>query len=365
MIRGLYIHIPFCSIKCPYCDFTSIVLQNKEVHKRYIEALKKELLMYREETFDIETVYFGGGTPSLLEPELIAEFIHFLEENIQLSENLEITVEINPNTYRTDEFFLLREHSVNRVSIGAQSFLEKNLSVLGRDHKPEDILETVYSAKKAGIENINLDMIYGIQGQSLEDLKQDIKIYTSLPVTHISAYMLTAYEGTPLGQMVKYGTFQLPEEESIEQMYLTINREFEKKGFHRYEISNWAKENFICRHNYFYWNHTEFLGIGVSAWSFVKNVRFGNTKNLENYLKRIEKGEKPVLFKEYLTQFDIKKEKVVLGLRTKEGVEEQLIENKEKLKILLDENFLKKEGSKISLTEKGCLVSNYIINELI
>ncbi len=365
MIKGLYIHIPFCNIKCPYCDFMSVVLENKKIYREYIEILKKELSFYKNEEFSLETIYFGGGTPSILKPELIGNLILLIKENIKTSDSLEITIEVNPDTYKYDEFCQIKEYGINRVSIGAQSFLEKNLKSLGRNHLPEDTLKTIEAAKKAGIENISLDMIYGIYGQTIKDIEKDIEIYTSLPIKHISAYMLTAYEGTPLGSLVKSGEYTLPEEEIVLEMFKLINETFEKKGFKRYEISNWAKEGYRCKHNYFYWNHTEFLGIGVSAWSFVKNKRFGNTKNLDEYIKRVKEGKKPVLFQENLSQEDIQKEKIILGLRTVEGVDKDLIKNKEKLNILLEEGFLEKKGRKISLSEKGVLVSNYVINMLI
>ncbi len=364
MIKGLYVHVPFCNIKCPYCDFTSIVIDDRDIYKKYVETLKKELSFYSGEDFSLETIYFGGGTPSVLEPELIGDLISFVKENIKTEKELEITVEINPKTYRYEDFFKLKEYGVNRISIGAQSFLEKNLKILGRNHLSEDTVKTVEDAKKAGIENINLDLIYGIQGQTLEELEQDIDRYLSLPITHISAYMLTAYEGTPLGQQVKKGEFFLPEENLLEEMYFLLNKRFSEKGFFRYEISNWAKKGYQCKHNLFYWNHTYFLGIGVSAWSFVRNKRFGNTKNLDDYMKKIREGKKPVLFVDKLSTEDIKREKVILGLRTVEGVEENLVKNKEKIDFLIEEGYLRRKGRKISLTEKGCLVSNYIINML-
>ncbi len=365
MIRGLYIHIPFCSIKCPYCDFTSITLLDEDIHRKYFQLLKKELLLYKDEDFSFETVYFGGGTPSVVDTELIRDFLDFIKENLPVSKDMEITIEVNPNTYRYREFLAIKEAGINRVSFGVQSFLEKNLKILGRDHTPEDSYIAIYDAKKAGFENISLDMIYGIYRQTLKDLEKDLKIYTSLPVKHISAYMLTAYEGTPLGQLVKDGKYSLPEEELVEDMFFLINETLGTKGFKRYEISNWAKEGFICKHNYFYWNHTPFLGIGVSAWSFIKEKRFGNTKNLQEYMKKLEEEKKPVLFEEKLSKEDIQKEKVILGLRTTEGIDEKYIRNKEVLNELLKEGFLKKTGKKISLSNRGILVANYIINKLI
>ena len=365
MIKGLYIHIPFCSEKCPYCDFMSVSIQGADIYRRYIEALKKEILLYKNEDFYLESVYFGGGTPSLLPPELLGEVILFIKRHIPCSKNMEITVEVNPETYRYPHFLKIKEYGVNRISIGAQTFNSRLLKILGRHHTPEDTFKTVEGALKAGIQNINLDMIYGIYTQTLKDLEEDLKTFVSLPVKHISGYMLTAYEGTPLGSMVKSGSFKLPDETTVEKMFFLINDTLEENGFKRYEISNWAKEGFLCRHNYFYWNHTDFLGIGVSAWSFVNKRRFGNVSNLDVYLEKVFKNQKPIFFEEKLSEEDIFKEKVILGLRTTEGVDETFIKNKENLKKLIDEGFLKKKKGKVSLSEKGVLISNYIINMLI
>ncbi len=331
-----------------------------------MEALKKEILLYSDFSIKLETLYFGGGTPTVLNPEVLGEIISFLKDNFYTEKEMEITVEANPNTYRFEDFSILKAYGVNRLSIGAQSFINKNLKSLGRDHSPEDTYECLEDSLKAGIDNINIDLIFGIEGQTLKDLQKDIDIYTSLPVKHISAYMLTAYEETPLGQKVKSGLYSLPDENMLEEMYIAINEGFRKKGFKRYEISNWSKNGFQCKHNLFYWKHVEFLGFGISAWSFVKNERFGNTPNLSGYFKKLEKGEKPIFFREKLSQEELNREKIILGLRLEEGVEINLVKGKEKeIHFLLEGGFIRINKDKISLTEKGVLVSNYVINKLI
>ena len=366
MIRGLYIHIPFCSIKCPYCDFTSINLYDENIFKRYIEILKKELLLYKDENFNLETVYLGGGTPSILKTDYLEEIINFIKDNFKIIKNPEITVEINPKTYRYRDFLHLKEFGVNRISIGSQSFLIKNLKLLGRDHLPEDTLKTVEEALKAGIKNINLDLIYGIEGQTLKDLEKDLEIYTSLNITHISAYMLTPYSDTPLGKLVEKGEFKLPDDRELENMYMLLTDFLNKKGFLQYEISNWAKEGYQCKHNLFYWENVNFLGIGVSAWSYIRNVRFGNTKNLFEYMKKVEMGIKPVLFKEVLKEEDIFKEKIVLGLRLSKGIDKNLIKNKQNLiEEFKNENLIREKDNRLQLTSKGFLLSNYIISKLL
>ncbi|RUM61718.1 MAG: coproporphyrinogen III oxidase family protein [Persephonella sp.] len=366
MVKGLYIHIPFCNIKCPYCDFTSITINNEEIYKKYIETLKKELLFYKNENINFETIYFGGGTPSILNPKYIIDIINFIKKNFKIVKNPEITVEVNPKTYRFEDFSILKEFGINRVSIGVQSFLVKNLKMLGRNHTPEDCLKTVEDCLKAGIENINLDLIFGIQNQTLEDLEEDLKIYTSLDIKHISAYMLTPYEETPLGQLVKNGYFNLPSDEEIEDMYKLIIDYLKSKNFYHYELSNWAKEGYQCKHNLFYWENVQFLGVGVSAWSYINNVRFGSTKNLFDYIEKVNSGVKPILFKEFLTEKDLKNEKIMLGLRLTKGIDKNLIQDKENLiKLLQNENLLEDKKNRVRLTPKGFLLSNYIISKLL
>ncbi len=366
MIKGLYIHIPFCNIKCPYCDFTSITLYDENIFKSYTEILKKELTFYQNENIKFETVYFGGGTPSILRPDYIEEILKFIRNNFNIIKNPEITLEVNPKTYRYEDFSHLRGIGVNRVSIGSQSFLEKNLKLLGRNHSAEDTFQTVEDTLKAGIKNINLDLIYGIQAQSLKELEKDLEIYTSLEITHISAYMLTAYNETPLGKLVKKGEFKLPTDEELEQMYFLIIKFLKERGFYYYELSNWAKEGYECKHNLFYWENVNFLGVGVSAWSYIGNVRFGNTKNLYEYMEKVKDGVKPVLFREELGEKDLINERIMLGLRLTKGIDKNLIKNKQNLmEELKNEKLIEEEKGKIKLTPKGFLLSNYIISKLL
>jgi oxygen-independent coproporphyrinogen-3 oxidase len=364
-INGIYIHIPFCSIKCPYCDFTSIVLEDKDIYKKYIKALKKELTMYKDLKFNLNTIYFGGGTPSILPPELIGEIIIFIKENLKCDKNLEITIEANPNTYRYYQLKKIREYGVNRLSIGNQTFNQKHLLSLGRNHKVEDSLNMIEDAVKAGFTNINLDLIYGIENQTLTELEEDLEIYTSLPITHISAYMLTAYEDTPLGSMVLDKKYNLPDEETTTQMFRLIDDYLKNKGFYRYELSNWAKEGYQCKHNLLYWTDRYFLGIGISAWSYINDIRYGNTKNLSEYFQLIEEGVKPVKYVEHLSEEDKRFERIMLGLRLTEGIEISLIRNKDFLEELLKENLAIRTGDKISLTENGLMLINQIVTKLL
>ncbi|SNZ10151.1 oxygen-independent coproporphyrinogen-3 oxidase [Persephonella hydrogeniphila] len=366
MIEGVYIHIPFCNLKCPYCDFTSVAVNDRTLFGEYVKAVKKEVSLYRGEDFSVKSIYFGGGTPSLIEPEQIVSLINTILKEYRTENRVEITVEINPETYRYEQFRVLKEAGVNRISIGAQSFLEKNLRRLGRVHSPKDTVQTVEDALKAGFENISLDMIYGISGQSIKDLEKDLELFTSLPVKHISAYMLTAYDETPLGQMVKSGDYQMLGEDILLDMFKLIDEYLEMKGFKRYELSNWAKTDYMCRHNLLYWKRKEFLGLGVSAWSYVDNIRFGNTKNLSEYMEKVNKGKKPVVFKEVIDEEEEKKEKIFLGLRLVEGIELHLIENRmDFVNSIVNQNLAKIENNRLILTPEGIMLSNYISSRLI
>ncbi|NPA16696.1 MAG: radical SAM family heme chaperone HemW [Aquificae bacterium] len=367
MVKGIYIHIPFCSLKCPYCDFTSVELNSDEIYTRYVKAVKKEIQLYASQLdFCVNTIYFGGGTPSILPPQMIDEILQFINAHIPVERDVEITIEVNPATYRYGEFKAIYRAGVNRVSVGAQSFIRENLSFLGRNHFPEDTVKTVMDAFDAGFRNISLDMIYGLPGQTGDSLEKDLHFFTSLPVTHISAYMLTPYENTALGQMVKRGEVKLPDDDRLYGLFSIIDDFLNDRGFYRYELSNWAKEGYRCRHNLHYWKRNEFLGVGVSAWSFYKNKRAGNTKNLFQYLKSVEENRLPVEFVDEIDREEERKEEIMLGLRLTEGIPLQLIE--EKLGFvegLVEEGLGVIENGRFRLTRKGLMVSNSISASLI
>ncbi|RMD46687.1 MAG: coproporphyrinogen III oxidase family protein, partial [Aquificota bacterium] len=221
-------------------------------------------------------------------------------------------------------------------------------------------------AVEAGIKNINLDLIYGIENQTLKDLENDLKIYTSLPIKHISAYMLTPYENTPLGKLVENNKYNLPDEKLATDMFFLINEYLENNGFKRYELSNWAKNGYECKHNLLYWTDKQFLGIGVSAWSYVGNKRFGNTKNIYTYIDKVEKGIKPISFEETLDKNDKRIENIMLGLRLRQGIYLSFLKDKkDTLQELVKNNFANIENGKFYLTEKGLMVINKIVEMLL
>ncbi len=365
MIKGIYIHVPFCTVKCPYCDFMSFVSDDTNLMELYIDYVIRELKLYSGyKDFSVETVYFGGGTPTVLKPDLLVRVIEFIKENIKHNKTLEITVECNPETYRYEEFRVIKGVGVNRISIGSQSFLEKNLKILGRKHKPEDTLATVESALKAGIENINLDMIYAIPEQTTKELEEDLKIYASLPITHVSAYMLTAYEDTPFRKLIEEDKLSLPEEKKVFEMFVMVDNFLNERGFKRYELSNWAKEGFECKHNLLYWTHGEFLGVGVSAWSYVNGRRIGNERNFELYMKKLERYEIPVVYEEIIDERERYKEHIFLGLRLSRGISIDNL-NPKKVEGIIEGGYGFVEEGRLKLTQQGLMVLNEISRYLI
>lgn len=359
MVKGLYVHIPFCSYKCPYCDFVSIT--GAFHHEDYIATILKEARFYHDTERKIETLYFGGGTPTILDPELIAKLIDSLDRILDLSGVQEITVECNPETYRREEFRRIREAGVNRLSIGVQSFLEKGLRALGRRHGIEDSIRAYSEAREAGFENINIDLIYAYPGQRVGDVEKELEMVERLKPEHLSAYMLTSYEGTPLGIQILSGKLELPSEEEIAKIYDRLWRGLKALGYRRYEISNWAKEGYECRHNLIYWRMEEFLGLGVSAWGFLKEERYGNTKNLKSYMGSVMKGKSPVAMKIRLTEKDRFEEFLMLKLRLKEGLPKDTVS-------LIPDHLLKffEEGEKgIGIKEEYMLLANEIIAEVL
>ncbi len=353
MVEGLYLHIPFCVSKCPYCDFASFVL---EPSKEYLELLKRELELYRDVSFNLRSIYLGGGTPSLYATELWRDFF----KNIKTEEVKEITMECNPESYTKGDFEELFQLGINRLSFGIQSFLEKNLRFLGREHSPNKGIKAVLEAKQAGFENINIDLIYGLPRQTIQDLKEELKVVKDLPITHLSAYLLTPYEDTLFGRLWQKGELKLPSDEQIEEMFFFLSEELSSMEFEHYEISNFAKEGYRCVHNLLYWSHREFLGIGVSAWSFIGKKRFGNHRSLEKYKEALLQGKRPIERWEVLEGEDLLKDYLFVALRTKDGVPKEMLPSiPEHLR-----DFFLEEQDRLRLSKRGWLLINQILLEL-
>ncbi len=361
---GIYLHVPFCNGKCPYCDFYS-VFRDEELMDRYVRRMTE--LVKRWGTGEkVSSVYFGGGTPSLLGTKRLCELLRAVKQAFSLSADGEVTVEMNPASRGVPEFFpALREAGFNRLSIGVQSANEDELRLLGRKHTARDAAFTVEAAKEGGFSNISLDMMLGLPGGSREKLQNTIDFFTNLDPTHISAYLLKVEEGTPFFQR---GVEEAPEERACEE-YLFCVEEFSRRGYGQYEISNFAKPGMESRHNLLYWHGEEYLGFGPGAHSFYKGKRFYFPRNLEGFLKggETQSDGEGGGFSEY----------AMLNLRLCEGLRRERClkrfpEDGEGKFLSMLERARRLPGSlvqwdekHIALTPDGFLVSNEVIGRLL
>ncbi len=344
-VKGLYIHVPFCVKKCPYCDFYSGQLSRKE---EYIAAVLRNLRRF-DETYD--TVYFGGGTPSLL-PEIAGAVL----DSIRLSEGAEVTFECNPETVDESVFETLKSAGVNRLSFGVQSLNDTELSALGRIHSAGRARGAIIEAAKHGFSNISADLMLGIPHQTRLSLTETIDSLCSLPVTHISAYMLKLEENTAFGKAPP----PVPDEDEQAELYLLAVRELEKRGFIQYEISNFAKKGYESRHNLKYWHCEEYLGIGPAAHSFYGGKRFAVPRDLDGFLSAPQQTEQ--FTDECPDEYE---ERVMLGLRLTEGIPEELWRPLEAALPRIPKNYYRIENGRLSLTAEGFLLSNEIISLLL
>ena len=368
---GIYIHIPFCIRKCPYCSFTSFTSE-KIPEKEYINAILKEIETRCRETDipDIGTVYFGGGTPSLISPGGISAILSAIAENFKLI-NPEISIEANPGTVNLERLRDYRNAGINRLSIGVQSFNDRLLLNLGRSHNSKEALNTLESAGKAGFDNTGIDLIHSIEGESLQDWEDDLKEAVSLHPENISAYNLTIEEGTPFHHSQEKGLLYLPQEEEQTEMLLTTIEILCSAGYEHYEVSNYAMPGFRSQHNQIYWNGGDYLGIGVSAHSYIRKgwgIRRANSSNLTEYLNLINNKGTAVVDEEILSKEKAMGEAVFLGLRMMEGIVLNDFESRfgtgietaftNAVEELRTEGFLIYDKDNLKLTRKGLLFYN-------
>lgn len=369
---GVYIHIPFCVQKCVYCDFLSAPA-TRERQQAYLDALKREIEEEAKYYSDyvIETVFFGGGTPSILEAYDISECLMLLRENYSMGEDVEITLEMNPGTVSREKLEGLKKAGVNRLSIGLQSAQNEELKLLGRIHTWEDFVHTYEMARKAGFTNINIDLMSALPGQSTKTWEDTLKKVLELNPEHISAYSLIIEEGTVLYDRLEQYP-RIPSEEEDRLMYQRTKQLLSENGFERYEISNYAKKGFESRHNTIYWVRKAYVGFGLGASSMVADRRWSNTSEMADYLN-VDVDKKEELHA--LTKEECMEEYMFLGLRMMQGVSVQGFfdcfgRRMEEVygKIVekwIKEGFLQKHGDRISLTDKGIDVSNVILADFL
>lgn len=342
---GLYIHVPFCVRKCPYCDFYSEKF-SREKSEKYAAAVVRNLKRYPEQ---FDTVYFGGGTPALISGK-----ISDILREVRFSEDAEITVECNPDVVNENVLAQLKNAGVNRLSFGVQSLNERELAALGRLHGAESARKAILLARELGFENISADLMLGVPQQSVKSLYETIDELCALPITHVSAYILKIEPNTPFGKNPP----EIPDDDGQAELYLAAVEQLEKRGFRQYEISNFAKLGFESRHNLIYWRAEEYVGIGAAAHSYYDGKRFAVPRNLAEFLENDVQRE--IVTDENPDKYE---EKVMLGLRLREGI--PLDERLEKRLRLVPREYFQVEGGRISLTPRGFLVSNEIITTLL
>ena len=315
-MAGIYIHVPFCRHKCSYCDFTSFP-DKIEYAEAYMACLYKELKMRGDELKDYEfdTVYFGGGTPSYIPPKLILGAMNQIRNCFKLTKDAEITLELNPGTIGEAKVETYLKAGINRFSIGLQTAIDEQLADLGRIHNARDY---VYATKLLKGQNFSTDVMLGLKNQTKEDVAKTIELAIACGSKHISMYALTVEDGTPI--FTDYLNGELPDADEVAEMYEFGRKLLEEKGFKRYEISNFAKEGYESRHNLNYWKRGEYIGVGVSASSFMFGQRFTNTLDLDEYMKCVISGFFPAVTSERVEEDDAKFEFVMLALRTAKGL---------------------------------------------
>ena len=371
--NALYIHIPFCARKCRYCDFNSIVSESDTIN-RYMDALESELRALGDR-YVFETVYIGGGTPSILSEAQFEKMLHAVTRRVSSYGIQEFTVEANPGTLTRHKIGLLKEYMVNRISLGVQSFQERHLSFLGRIHSGNDARDAFTSLREAGFGNINIDLIFGHPGQSPDDWERDLQAALELNPEHISTYALTYEEGTSLTGDLENGVIQELDEYTALEMYKTSIRCLAQNGYHHYEISNFAKQGRECVHNLVYWKNLGYAGVGAGAFSFIDGVRTSNEKDIDKYIDGINKHTRTKPFWENLALNQYASETVVMSLRLRRGIsntdfyerfgyniEDQF---REQIHGLSKDGLVSYEDERLKLTEKGLFIADTVMAEFV
>lgn len=371
---SVYVHIPFCLRKCAYCNFPSMVASNTLI-QNYLEALKREISIYQHflEEREIQTVYFGGGTPSLLPAEELLSLLHSILSK-KAEEKIEITLEVNPGTINLNSLRILKEGGFNRISIGIQSLKDSELALLGRIHNTLQAEEAFQIARSAGFKNINLDLIFGLPGQSLGDFLLSLNRIVALFPEHLSLYCLSLEKGTPLSKKVKSGELRLPKDDIIASMYYTACRILRVNHYEHYEISNFALPGYRSRHNQVYWNYGEYIGFGLKAVSFYDGLRRGNLGKIEEYIASLQKGTVPIAYCSGKRGIAALREEAILRLRTSDGFLEDELRQKyprafnafqKRLLCLRASGLLEEKGGRWRIKEKYYFVSLEIMSRLL
>lgn len=373
---GLYIHIPFCVKKCEYCDFLSWNAGEEE-RQQYVAALLSEIESYREfaKGYRVSTIFIGGGTPSVLLPKQMEDILQKIYEIFELERRPEITIEVNPGTVDEEKLQCYKENGVNRLSMGLQSVKDEKLRLLGRIHTYQEFVESYELARKAGFDNISIDLISSVPGQTLQEWKKELETAAAQNPEHISVYQLIIEEGTPFYEKYAEHPELLPDEETSREIYLWTGKFLKEAGYEQYEISNYAKPGKESRHNLKYWERGDYLGLGLGAASMVRNIRMSNTKDMRTYLERCDKPKTMREDVQFLEEPRQMEEFMFLGLRKTRGVSKKEFKRifgremdmvyEKALHKCLENGMLLAHKDRIFLSEEGTLLSNMVLSEFL
>lgn len=370
---GIYIHIPFCKKKCFYCDFTAF--QNLESWiDSYFENLKKEIILYQKNmNVEVDSIYIGGGTPTYVDYHYIIELVEILK-NFDLSNVKEFTIEANPNSLTLEKLKAYKNLGINRISLGVQSFDDKVLKKIGRDHNKEIVLKDIENIRKAGFKNLSLDMILNLPGGNFDSIKNDLEIIKKINPEHLSYYSLILEKGSHFYSLYKKNKLDLMDDDLERDIFSYIEKYLKNFGLNRYEISNFSKKGFESYHNKKYWSEGGYLAFGLGSSGFLSNVRYNNVKNFVKYEKLINQGKFPIEFREFISKDEREKEYIIFKLREVEGINLKEFENIFGYSLLEKysepvEKFLKlgffKIDDRIRFTYKGFDLSNEFYIEII
>lgn len=315
---GLYLHIPFCQKKCHYCDFLTFVNRDDTIHE-YVNYLIKEIQLYKDHDYSVDTIYFGGGTPSHIDADYIAEIMQAIDQNFNILPECEISIEMNPESVSREKLTAYVTAGLNRFSMGVQSFDDQVLKLMGRLHNRQSVLEKIDLMAELEVGKFGIDLMFANPRQSLEVLKEDLAIATRLPVNHISYYSLMIKDNTPFHRWIQTGQIKLVDDETERYMYHLIQEKLTAHGFHQYEISNFAKKGAESRHNKKYWTLEDYIGLGLGASSNIGLERSVNQPSFTKYFDMIDKGKLPVQSSEKLSGEEREKEYIMLHLRLLQG----------------------------------------------
>ena len=376
---GLYVHIPFCKQKCMYCDFPAY--QNlQDYYETYVYALVQEMDLWVSEhpeskSKPIDTIYFGGGTPTELSIQQLQMIVDKIKSTFTITDDCHMTIESNPGEVDLQYLTKLVKLGFNRISFGVQTFDDKALTMLHRSHDGEKAKQAIYDAKEAGFTDINIDLIYGLPRQSLEDIKRNLEIVKDLPINHISTYGLQVEVGTYLYHLVQKNLISIPSESIDESMYDTMMEGLKELGFERYEISNFAKDNSYSRHNLKYWHYVDYLGFGAGAHSFYDGVRRSNNRNVMPYIQSVDRYIMPTIDTETITVERAQEDFCFLALRTKWGLDEQKFEDRFDVSVhnlfgniledLVTKGLLEYQNGSYHLSSDGAKHGNYVFSQFI